>query len=158
MEAILKTFDLTLIDGYLIPVGALFFYILWKLLGKSLFMPYLALIEAREKATVGAEEDARDAENKINMHEEEYGFKISEARSQSVEKKLARIQQARVEAGRIISEAERKAEEQILKTRENLNVELEKARTNVFAEAENLAEELSIKLLTPPVVASATLN
>ena len=60
MEPLLKMFSLTAQDAQMIPFGALFFVGLWLLLGRFVFKPFLALVEARERATSGAVDAAKE--------------------------------------------------------------------------------------------------
>ena len=58
VATILKNFDLVPLDVVMIAVWAALFVLLWQLLARFFFAPFLALTEAREAATTGAESGA----------------------------------------------------------------------------------------------------
>ena len=156
MEALLKTFDLTLVDGYMIPVVSVLFVFLWRSLSKELFFPYLALIEAREQATLGAEKEAQEAQDRARNSREEYERKLGEARRAAIEQKLSLVHQARLEADRIRKKAEEEAQSYLLAVRKEIAREVEEAKKNAPRLAQELVADLlervaSSTVLSPPI-------
>ncbi len=158
MEALLKTFDLTPVDGYMILVVAVLFVLLWRTLDRVLFTPYLNLIDAREQATVGVEAEAQKAYVKAEVGAQEYEGKIGEARRIAMEKKLVVLDSAKKEADSIVEAAENQAEKIILAAREQTKRDAEAAKKSAFVTAEALAVEMTAKLRTPPTVVETSLN
>jgi len=155
---ILKTFDLDLLDGYMILVCAALFVVLWLVLEKILFIPFLNLIAAREKATVGVEADAQDAYQKAQVGERDYQSKITEARQIAMEKKLKELDLAKKESDAIILKAESEAEQLVSAAKAETKINAEKARKDTMAQAESLASELTSKLKEPPSIVGISLN
>jgi len=158
VEALLKTFDLTVVDGYMILVVAVLFVILWKALEKTLFIPYIRLIEARERATVGVEEEANAAYSKAEVGERDYLLKIADARKIAMEKKLAIVAKAKGEAAKIADDATKEAERILLSARAEIKKDAEAARKATLLNAEELANDLVSKLKQPPAIVESVLN
>ncbi len=109
MVEILKIFDLTPHDATMIVVWAISFIFLWKVLSGLCWQPLLALIEAREAATVGA--GARVAKLTAEAEELARSFdnEIFKARMEGVKIKSVIVQEAKQSAQAKISTAEEAA-------------------------------------------------
>lgn len=157
MEEALKVFDLTMIDAYMIGVVSILFVFFWRAMERVLFKPYLKLIEAREKATVGAEEEATAAYTQAEVGEREYDAKILEARRSAMEKKLAVLAKAKIEADKIAHDATAESEKILAAARGEIRAEADTARTQLNDQAQSLANDLVAKLKQPPLIFVLTL-
>jgi F-type H+-transporting ATPase subunit b len=110
MDAALKLFDLTTRDLVMIPLGALFFLVLWVFLSKFLFKPYLALVEARENATSGAVESSREKVAKAAELRASYDERLGAERVTAMKQKLDVVANAKKNAAEIIERAESSAQ------------------------------------------------
>jgi F-type H+-transporting ATPase subunit b len=110
MDAALKLFDLTTRDLVMIPLGALFFLVLWVFLSKFLFKPYLALVEARESATSGAVESSREKVAKAAELRASYDERLGAERVTAMKQKLDVVANAKKNAAEIIERAESSAQ------------------------------------------------
>ncbi|WKZ57664.1 MAG: ATP synthase F0 subunit B [Bdellovibrionota bacterium] len=110
MEGFLKIFDLTPEDGRMILVCAVLFAIFIRLLSKSLFAPFVALLDARDAASSGALSEAANAEQEAQEIDKQREHKIAVARAEFVKRKMDRIAQAKKEAEELVRQAEHQAQ------------------------------------------------
>ncbi len=158
MESVLKIFDMTPIDLYMIlVVGALFIF-LWKTLDSVLFAPYLKLIAAREQATIGVEEEAQKAYVKAEVGIKDYEAKVAETRRAAIAKKLVVIEEAKKKADTIINSAKEEAAKMTSDAKSKLWNEAESSRRLVLSQADSLAAEMVAKLKVAPVPVKGNLN
>ena len=109
--------DLTLVYQIIL------FLILWAILSKVLFHPYLSLLDERERKTAGALREAGDFEREGERLRVEYEEKIAQAQAAGYAAKEA-----------IVKEAQSQREKRLAETREEAAHLLEKARAEVRAE------------------------
>lgn len=155
MESFLKTFDLTLIDGQMILVGAAVFLLFWKLFDTVVFRHFVALTEAREALTSGALTTAHDTIAQAKSLTDTYNQKIFEARAESMKEKLAEVARAKTEGASLISQAEDHAQEEIRKQRWEAQQDMESLRANVMKDADEIARVVVEKVKKPGQTASA---
>lgn len=146
MEAFLKTFDLEPIDVPMIVASALLFIVLWRALSKYFFTPYLNLIEAREKATTGAEKVSRETDEESTKLLAEYDSKLLDVRVAAMKIKLAKLAQAKEEAAKILDKAKFDSEELIKNSRRKIeDVRVEK-RQRVFSDLDSMVDLILDKI------------
>jgi F0F1-type ATP synthase membrane subunit b/b' len=143
MEAFLKNFDLVPLDVLMALVDALLFVVLWKLLQRTLFDPYLKLIEAREAATVKAEEQAASLTEKSDILSLEYERQLTEVRVAALKEKLKALDQAKAQASKVIEQAETKAQEHIRSVRLEIDKEVRDLKSSAEAEVQSIAALLA---------------
>lgn len=146
MPGVEKTFSLSDTDIVMILVCSFLFIMLWAALEKVLFAPFLSLVEAREGATVGAEERAVSYKTQAQELRIKYESLIYAARVEAMERKLTRISQAKTEASRIIERAEDEAQEALRKVRWDLVTNMKTIRAEALREAETLSGALLKRL------------
>ncbi len=149
MAEILKNFDLNLLDAQMIAVCAVLFVVLWKTLGKVLFGPYLTLVEARERATVGASDTAQAELAKAKAISEDYEQKLMTARVAAMEKKLAAVSKAKSEADSIVEKAEDNAQELVRSVRWEMAKKVDELRTKAFGEVDALSDMIVNRVKNP---------
>jgi F0F1-type ATP synthase membrane subunit b/b' len=149
MESFLKNFDLVPFDVVMIAVCAILFVVLWKTLGKVLFAPYLELVEAREAATVGAEDGAKSDQARAQAITEEYEGKLMAARVAAMEKKLAAITKAKSEADSLVGKAEDGAQEMMRTIRWEMAKKMDEMRSKAFSDIDGLADMIVERVKNP---------
>ena len=106
MTDLLKLFDLVPRDVPMIIICALLFVVLWKTLGKVLFGPYLALIEARESATQGSVGTSQDKLRQADTLVAEYNLKLNDSRQRLIQEKISKTSAVKAEADKLIHKTE----------------------------------------------------
>ena len=155
MSEILKSFDLVPLDAIMIAVSAALFVVLWKTLGKALFEPYVALVEARESATIGANDTAYAERAKASALYEDYEQKLMSARVAAMEKKLSAISKAKEEADGLVEKAEDAAQELVRSVRWEMAKSVDELRTKAFGEVDALADMIVSRVKNPATRSSA---
>jgi F-type H+-transporting ATPase subunit b len=158
VEAALKIFDMTPTDLYMILVVGALFIVLWQILDKILFSPYLNLIAAREQATVGVEEEAQKTYVKAEVGIRDYESKVAEARKSAMQKKMTVIDDAKKKADEIINSAKEQAANITAEAKSKLWNEAEDSRRAVIAQADTLAGEMVAKLKSAPAALKGNTN
>lgn len=158
MEAALKIFDMTPTDLYMILVVGALFIVLWQILDKVLFGPYLNLIAAREQATIGVEEEAQRTYVKAEVGIRDYETKVAEARKVAMQKKMAVIDDTKKQVDSILNAAKEQAANITAEAKSKLWSEAESSRRSVLAQAHSLAGEMVAKLKTAPAPLKGDIN
>ena len=146
---ILKNFDLVPFDVLMIGVGAALFVVLWRVLARVFFIPYLTLVEAREQATSGADLAAGDMRKRAEQIRRNYENRITAARVEAVKEKLDAVQAAKREAARILDKAEGQAQETLRSARWDMGRKIGELRTEILREADRIAGQIVDKLMRP---------
>jgi len=123
------------------------FVVLWLILSKLLFRPYLDLLEERERKTSGVRQDAGELEHEGARLKAEYEDKITQARSAGTAAKDAIIQAARQERERLLQQARDEAAGALESARRDIESQLERARSLAAAEVAGVAEDMVSKIL-----------
>lgn len=123
------------------------FIILWLILNKLLFKPYLKLLDAREQRTTGAQQDSADLEHEGAQLRAQYEDKIAQARAAGYSAKEAILQNARLEREKILTEAREEAAQILERARREIAIALERERRIAAAEAAALAADMASKAL-----------
>lgn len=147
MDQILQKFDLVPLDVTMILVGAVFFALLTKVLGRFMFAPYLALTEAREKATVGATADASSKTEQAKALGIECDERIRRERIEALQGKFLRVSKAREQASKIVSEAENEVRVVLERARAEAEREIAALRTRLDADVPSLSDQVVQKVL-----------
>lgn len=132
-------FDLSLIDIPMIFLGALLFLIVWQALERTLFRPYLKLIQVREAATIGADSEAQSIRDEAREKNEAYEQAINIARIEAVKGRLSKVGSAQKSADALIESAARAAQGELQKSREELNATIAAAKSDAGKEVESMA-------------------
>jgi F-type H+-transporting ATPase subunit b len=123
------------------------FLVLWLILNKVLFQPYLALLEERERRTGGAQHDASELEHQGARLKSEYEERISQARGVGIAARDALIQEARQERERLLQGAREQAALKLESARREVQSQLERERGLLAAEVAVLAQDMASKVL-----------
>jgi F0F1-type ATP synthase membrane subunit b/b' len=154
IDNLLHILTINRLDAFIIfVVYPIVFVVSWKLFEKVIFAPYIALFEAREGATTGAESSAGESIQEAQKLEKQYEDGLTEARAEAFQKKLRRLSAASREASEIILKAEETAAQEIQKARAEIEATQKSLRDEVFSEADALVDEIVGTLKKPATVA-----
>ena len=145
-----ETFDLQRIEIQLIPVGAILFFLFWKLMDKKVFSPFLALVEAREKATAGSLVDADKIYKQATDVAEKTEAEILQARKDAVKIKNEKILEAKIKVDNSIKDFEQEMLTRLLESRNHLELEVDKINQDLNSSQETLANEIVEKIKVGP--------
>jgi len=123
------------------------FLILWVILNKILFQPYLHLLNERERKTTGAEHDSSDLERDGARLKAQYEEKIAQAQAAGYAAKDAIVQDGRQQREKILSHARDEAAGILERVRNEVASTLEQERRLAAAEVSNVASAMVAKVL-----------
>jgi F-type H+-transporting ATPase subunit b len=123
------------------------FLILWLILSKVLFRPYLDLLDQRERRTSGAQHDSSELEHEGARLKAEYEAKIAQARATGTAAKDAIVQEGRQERERILQQAREEAAHPLETARLEVRNQLERERERLAAEVAEVAQDMVAKIL-----------
>lgn len=123
------------------------FVVLWVILDKLLFQPYLHLLAERERKTTGAEHDSSDLENQGARLKAQYEEKIAQAQAAGYAAKDTIVQDGRQQREKILSQARHEAAGTLERNRNEVASALEQERRLAVAEVSNVAGAMVAKVL-----------
>jgi F-type H+-transporting ATPase subunit b len=123
------------------------FLVLWAILSKLLFHPYLVVLEERERETSGAHHDTEALEREGARLKAEYEEQLARAQAVGNAAKEAILQEARQQRERIIGQAREEATILLEKVRQEIQTQLDKERERVMAEGGDVARQMVSKIL-----------
>lgn len=125
----------------------LLFLVVWLVLTRVLFRPYLALLEERERRTTGARHDSDELEHEASRLKAEYDEKIAQAQGAGTAAKDSILQAARQERERLLQQARTEAASILDSARRDVQVQLERERELGVAEVAAVAQDMVSKVL-----------
>jgi F-type H+-transporting ATPase subunit b len=138
----LISFDQTILLQFAIILIALY------VLNSLIFKPLLGLLDRREQLTKGTVVEAREltekAENLIN----DYKQKINDARAEATEKRAEIRKEAQLISEKMISEARDESHSTLESYKRDLDIQVTDIKAKIKPEIENLAKEISDKVLS----------
>ena len=123
------------------------FVVLWVILNKLLFQPYLHLFGERERKTTGAEHDSSDLEHQGARLKTQYEEKIAQAQAAGYAAKDAIVQDGSQQREKILSQARAEAAGTLERVRNEVASALERERRLAAAEVSNVAGAMVAKVL-----------
>jgi F-type H+-transporting ATPase subunit b len=123
------------------------FVVLFLILNKILFQPYLHLLEERERKTTGAQHDSADLEHEGARLRAQYEEKIAQAEAAGYAAKEAILQEGRQQRERILSQAREEAAHILEGVRRELATAMEHEKPLAAAEAAVVAGEMVSKVI-----------
>jgi F-type H+-transporting ATPase subunit b len=132
---------------YTIIYQIVLFLVLWLILSKVLFGPYLALLEARERRTAGAQHESSSLAQEGERLKAQYEAKIAEAEGAGASIKERILQEARQQREAILARAREEAATTLDRARQQLQDQLAKERQIAAAEIAYVAEAMASKVL-----------
>ena len=123
------------------------FLVLWPILTRLLFRPYLNLLEERELKTIGARHDTGELEREGARLKAEYEERMGQARSAGIAARDAIVQEARLARERLLQNAREEAALKLESVRREVQSQLERERALMAAEVVVVAREMASKIL-----------
>ena len=123
------------------------FLVLWVILNKVLFQPYLHLLAERERKTTGAEHDSSDLEHEGARLKAQYEEKIAQAQAAGYAAKDAILQDGRQQRENILSQARAEAAGTLERVRNEVAGALEQEQRLAAAEVATVASDMVNKVL-----------
>ena len=123
------------------------FLVLWVILNKVLFQPYLSLLAERERKTTGAQQDSGDLEQEAAHLKAEYEERIAQAQAAGYSAKDAIVQDGRQQREKILGQARGEAAGTLERVRNEVASALEQERRLAAAEVSNVAGAMVAKVL-----------
>jgi F-type H+-transporting ATPase subunit b len=123
------------------------FLLLWAILSKVLFRPFLAVLEERERNTSGARHETGDLEHEGERLRAQYEEKIAQAEAAGNALKEAILQEARQQRDKILSQAREEAMSALQNVRREVQTQLEIERPRAAAQISGLARDMVSKIL-----------
>lgn len=123
------------------------FVILWLILNKVLFQPYLQLLDERERRTSGAEHDSADLEQEGSRLRAQYEEKIAQAQTAGYAAKDGIVQDGRQQREKILAQAREDASSALERVRHEVAMALAQEKQLAATEAAVVAGEMVSKAL-----------
>jgi F-type H+-transporting ATPase subunit b len=123
------------------------FLVVWLILSKVLFRPYLNLLDERERRTTGARHDSSDLEHEGARLKAEYEEKLAQARAAGTAVKDTIVQEGRQEREKLLQDAREEAAHTLETARHEVQTQLARERELLVAEVGYVAHDMVSKIL-----------
>lgn len=123
------------------------FVILWMILSKLLFKPYMNLLEERERKTTGAQHDSSDLEHEGARLKAQYDERMAKAQAAAYAAKDAILQEGRQQREKILSQAREEAASHLDQVRRDVTAALEQEKRLAESEVDRVAQDMVSKVL-----------
>lgn len=123
------------------------FLVLWFVLDKVLFRPFLKLLEEREGKTAGALHDTADLEREGARLKAQYEERITQTQAAGGAAKEAILQEARQRREQVLSQARQEATATLDHARREVARQVAGERQLAAAEAATVARQMASKIL-----------
>ena len=123
------------------------FVVLWLILNKLLFQPYLRLLEEREDKTTGAQHDSVDLEHEGAKLKAQYDEKMAQGQAAGYAAKEAINQDARQQREKILGLARDEATRALDQVRQEVATAMEQEKRLAAAEVSAVAADMVNKVL-----------
>jgi F-type H+-transporting ATPase subunit b len=132
---------------YSIAYQIVLFVVLWLILNKLLFQPYLRLLEEREHRTTGAQHDSVDIEHEGAKLKAQFDEKMAQGQAAGYAAKETIIQEARQQREKILSQARDEAGSSLEQVRQQIAAAMEQEKRLLAAEVSAVAVDMVNKVL-----------
>ena len=132
---------------YSIAYQIVLFLVLWVILSKVLFGPYLNLLDERERRTTGARHDSTDLEQEGARLRAQYEEKIAQAQASGHAAREAILQEGRQQREKLLTQAREGAMSMLEGVRREVESQMQRERQLAAAEARTVAQEMVEKIL-----------
>jgi|SRR6516162_1446074 F-type H+-transporting ATPase subunit b len=132
---------------YSVVYQIVIFLVLWIILSKVLFRPYLNLLEQRERRTTGAQHDSTDLEHEGARLRAQYEEKIAQAQAAGYAAKEAILQEARQQREKVLAQVREEAMSMLEEVRREVASQVQRERQVATAEIRTIAQEMASKIL-----------
>ncbi len=121
--------------------------LLWAILNKLLFKPFLRLVEEREKRTEGLKAAAAALTAEAERLRADYESAIRQANDEGIAAKEALLDEARKTREQLLADSRAQAAERLNAVREEIQKEMRQGREQALREAEGIARQMAEKVL-----------
>lgn len=132
---------------YSIVYQIILFVVLWLILNKVLFQPYLHLLDERERKTTGAQHDSAELEHEGAKLKVQYEERIAEAQAAGYAAKDAIVQDARQQREKILGQAREETANALNRLRQEVAAAMEQEKRLAASEVSIVAVEMVSKVL-----------
>jgi len=132
---------------YSVVYQIVIFLLLWIILSKLLFRPYLNLLDQRERRTTGAQHDSTDLEHEGARLRAQYEEKIAQAQGAGYAAKDAMLQEARQQREKVLTQVREDTMRMLEEVRRELASQVQRERQVVADEVRTIAQEMANKIL-----------
>ena len=132
---------------YSVVYQIVIFLLLWIILSKLLFRPYLNLLDQRERRTTGAQHDSTDLEHEGARLRAQYEEKIAQAQAAGYAAKDAILQEARQQREKVLTQVREDTMRMLEEVRHELASQVQRERQVVADEVRTIAQEMANKIL-----------
>lgn len=132
---------------YSILYQIVLFIVLWVILNKLLFQPYLHLLNEREHKTTGAQHDSADLEHEGGKLKAQYDEKIAQGQAAGYAAKEALQLDGRQQREKILTQAREQAAASLEQVRQDVASAMEQEKRLAAAEVGVVAADMVNKVL-----------
>lgn len=132
---------------YTVLVQIIAFLVLWFLLGRLLFRPFLGLVEERERRTEGTKAEAATLSAEGEQLRSEYERAIENAEEEGRKLREALLERGREAQERLLAEAREESARLLQTVRDELQRAMQREREVAAREAEGIARQIAEKVL-----------
>jgi len=132
---------------YTVIVQILSFLLLWLVLARLLFKPFVGLLEERERRTEGVKAETSTLQSEAERLRGEYEAAIARARDEGRALREAVLQEAHETRERLLAQARESATKTLEGVREEIRREMERERAIVAGEAQAIGQQMAEKIL-----------
>ncbi|MBI4489527.1 MAG: ATP synthase F0 subunit B [Deltaproteobacteria bacterium] len=132
---------------YTVIIQIVSFLLLWFLLARLLFRPFLGLLEERERRTEGVKAETASLMAEGERLRAEYENGIARVRDEGNAAKEVIVREARQAREGLLAQAKEEATRLIETAREEIQRELQRGRELAAREAEVIARQMAEKIL-----------
>jgi F-type H+-transporting ATPase subunit b len=132
---------------YSVVYQIVIFLLLWIILSKLLFRPYLNLLDQRERRTTGAQHDSTDLQYEGARLRAQYEEKIAQAQAAGYAAKEAILQEARQQREKVLTQVREDTMRMLEEVRRELASQMQRERQVVADEVRTIAQEMASKIL-----------
>jgi F-type H+-transporting ATPase subunit b len=132
---------------YSVVYQIVIFLLLWIILSKLLFRPYLNLLDQRERRTTGAQHDSTDLQYEGARLRAQYEEKIAQAQAAGYAAKEAILQEARQQREKVLTQVREDTMRILEEVRRELASQVQRERQVVADEVRTIAQEMASKIL-----------
>ena len=123
------------------------FLVLWVILSKVLFQPYLRVLSERESKTTGAQHDSSELEREGAALKRQYEEKIAQAQTAGYATKDAIVQEGRQQRETILSQAREAATASLEQLRGEIAAAVRQEKQTANAEVSQVASDIVSKII-----------
>lgn len=136
-----------IIPDYTVIVQIISFLVLWFLLTRLLFRPFVGLLEERERRTEGVKAEAGSLAAEGERLRAEYESAMARARGEGAQLKESILQEARRTREQLLARVREQVANTLTAVRDEIQKEMQRSREFAARESEAIARQMAQKIL-----------